>query len=182
MSVRPRDAKIFAVLLFSMAVGAIILMALGNNPPSAGAFCLNSYYHLDPVEKAALSRAAQFVDRWDSIEIYHSGTKAGNIEQLASLAGLAGLGDINCHFVICNGLGGGNGQIQSTEKWQKQWSTMPLQNDSDSNQTIRICVIADEKNAPPTDFQIKRAATLVEHLSRKFEISPQSTHYPDHWQ
>ena len=114
MSNQPRVARVLAALLISMTAGAIVLMALENNPPSAGPFCLSSYYRLDPVEQAVISRAAQSPGRWNCIEIYYSGTKAGNIEQLAALSGLAAPQDINCHFVICNGLGGGDGQIQAT--------------------------------------------------------------------
>lgn len=157
-------------------------MALGNNPPATGAFCLSSYYHLEPVKATIVSRAAQLPDRWNSIEIYHSDTKAGNIEQLASLSGLAGPEDIDCHFVICNGLGGSDGQIQSTEKWQKQWSIVAGQNWCSSDRAVRICIIADCKTARPTDFQIKRAEALVEELCKKFNIQPESVYYPDDWQ
>jgi len=95
MSNQPRVAKVLAALLVSMTTGAMVLMALGNNPPSAGAFCLSRYYRLGPVEKAIRSRAAQSPGRWNCIEIYYSGAKAGNIEQLASLSGLADPEDIN---------------------------------------------------------------------------------------
>ncbi len=178
MSVQSREAKVFAALLISMTAGAIVLMALGNNPPSAGAFCLSLYYRLEPVEKAISSRAAQSPGRWNRIEIYYSGTKAGNIEQLASLSGLASPEDIDCHFVICNGLGGSDGQIQSTEKWQRQWSVIPTQTRHGSGQTIRICIIAAGKTDRPTNCQIKRTEALVEALYRKFDIQRESICYP----
>jgi len=182
MSNQPRVVKVLAALLISMTAGAIILMALGNNPPSAGPFCLSSYYRLDPIEKAIFSRTAQFPERWNRIEVYYSSTKAGNIEQLASLNGLASSDDINCHFCICNGLGGSDGQVQTTERWQRQWPVIPGRTWYGSRQTVRICVIADHKTAPPTDFQTKRTEALVEALSRKFEIAPQSIYYPADWQ
>ena len=183
MSNQPRVAKVLAALLVSMTAGAVVLMALGDNPPSAGLFSLSSYYlhNLDPVEKAVRSRTAQSPGRWSRIEIYYSGTKAGNIEQLASLSGLAGAEDINCHFVICNGLGGGDGQIQSTEKWQRQWSIIPGRTWYGSGQTIRICIIADGKTTLPTDFQIKRVEELVEGLHRKFNIRTESIYYSKDW-
>ena len=181
MSNQPRVAKVLAALLISMTIGAIVLMALGNNPPSAGPFCLSSYYRLDPIEKAISSQAAQSFYRWNCIEIYYSATKAGNIEQLASLSGLASPEDINCHFVICNGLGAGDGQIQPTEKWQRQWSIIPGQTWYGSSQTIRICVIADDETIRPTNFQIKRVEALVETLSRKFNIQPEYIYYPSNW-
>ncbi|MFC1739596.1 hypothetical protein ACFL1G_11210 [Planctomycetota bacterium] len=125
MSNQPRVAKVLATLLVSMTVGAVILMVLGNHPPQAGPFCLSSYYRLDPLEEALRSQAPQSVDRWERIEVYYSGTKAGNIEQLTSLQGLARTEDINFHFCICNGRGGDDGQIQTAEKWLRQWSAVP---------------------------------------------------------
>ena len=182
MSIPPRQAKIFAVLLISMTAGAIALMVLGNNPPTAGAFCLSRYYRLDPVEEVISLRVAQSANRWNFVEIYYSGTKAGNVEQLVSLGGLACPEDINCHFVVCNGLGGGDGQIQPTEKWQRQWSIIPGQTWYGSGQTIRICVIADGKDTCPTDSQRKRTEALVEQLQRKFDIQRDCIYYPNDWQ
>ncbi|MHC4175850.1 MAG: hypothetical protein ACYS9C_18665 [Planctomycetota bacterium] len=236
MSVRSRQTKVFAALLVSITVGAIILKALGNNPPSAGAFCLSRYYRLDPVEKCILSRAAQYPGRWSCIEIYYSGTGAtcNSNKRMLDTQRESRIQDreSRCHFVVCNGSIGHDGQILPTEEWQRQcplhqlrqsgqsqtadsqrsisgghlvWSKTP-----GSEQTIYICVIADYKvtrpvrnlsddsqdstmgnmiqkgkisnGARPTDFQIKRTEALVERLSRKFNIRPESIHYPDNWQ
>ena len=182
MSNQPRVAKVLAALLVSMTVGAVVLMALGNNPPSAGPFCLSSYYRLNSIEKAVRSRTPQQPGRWNCIEVYYSGTKAGNIEQLASLAGLAAPEDINCHFVICNGLGGEDGAILPTEKWQRQWSGIPGRTWYGSGRTIRICVIADGRTSRTTNSQAKRTQSLVELLCRKFDINPQYIYYPTNWQ
>ncbi|MDD5326882.1 MAG: N-acetylmuramoyl-L-alanine amidase [Phycisphaerae bacterium] len=182
MSNQPRVAKVLAALLVSMTIGAIILMALGNNPPSAGPFCLSNYYRLDSIEKAIFSETAQSPHRWNSIEIYYSATKAGNVEQLASLNGLTSPEDLNYHFVVCNGLGGDDGEIQSTEKWQKQWSIIPGQTWYGSGQAIRICVIADNETVYPTNTQVKRVDALIEKLSRKFNIPPDYIYYPNNWE
>ena len=176
-----RVAKVLAALLASMTIGAIILMALGHNPPSAGPFSLWTYYRLDPVEKTISSRAAQSLDRWNRIEIYYSGTNTGNIEQLARRGGLASPEDINFHFCLCNGRGGEDGQIQATEKWQKQWPLIPDRTWYGSSQTIRICVIADGKTTYLTDCQTKRLETLLDGLCKKFRIRPESIHYPSDW-
>ena len=181
MSNQPRVAKVLVVLLVSMTTGAIVLMALGNHPPSAGAFCLSTYYRLDPVQQAVDSRVTQAQGRWESIEVYYSGSKAGNIEQLASLSGLASSDDINCHFVVCNGLGGNDGQIQTTEKWQNQWSVIPDHTWYGSSRTIRICIVADGKNIRSTDTQIKRTEALVDALSHKFSVAPAKIFFPNNW-
>jgi len=176
-----RVAKVLAMLLASMTIGAVSLMALGHNPPSAGPFSLCTYQRLGPVQKAISSRAAQSPDRWNRIEIYYSGTKAGNIKHLALLNGLAGPEDNNFHFCLCNGLGGEDGQIQPTEKWQRQWPLIPGRTWYGSSQTIRICVIADGKTTHLTDCQIKRLETLLDELCKRFPIRPESIYYPNDW-
>ena len=199
MKKHSRETKVLVVLGVSIILAAIILNALGHNPPSAGAFCLSRYYRLGSVKKAIRSHADHLLGRWSQIEIYYSGTESGNIE--SAFGGSRDMGGddhinpdreknekvfpdrdtayngINCHFVICNGHIGYDGQILPTEKWQRQSSVINY-----SKQTIRICVIVDDKAKIPTDFQIKRAEALVEKLCRKFNIQPESIRYPDDWQ
>jgi len=176
-----RVVKVLATLLASMTIGAIVLMALGHNPPSAGPFSLWTYQSLDPVKNAISSRAPQSPARWDSIEIHYSSTQSGNIKQLAALNRLTNPDDLNCHFCLCNGNGGGNGEIQPTEIWQKQWSAIPTHTWYGSGQTIRICIVADGKTAFPTDCQIKRMQVLVEGLRKKFRIPSEAIYYPRDW-
>ena len=181
MSNQPRVVKVLLALLVSMTVGAVVLMALSGRPPLAGPFSLASYVGLDPIAEAVRSRTAQHPDRWRSIEIHFTGTSVGNIEHLASLYGLSKPEDINCHFVVCNGQGAGDGQVLSTEKWQRQWSIIPSQAWNSPNQTIRIYVIADRRAAQPTEYQIKRTYALVDELYQKFSIHPKAIHYPKDW-
>jgi hypothetical protein len=161
-----------------MTAGAIVLMVLGNHPPSAGPFCLSTYYRLNSVDHAMQSRACQSPNRWDSIEIFFSGTRDGSVPQLATLHGLSSPADLNCHFVICNGAGGTDGGIQATEKWQKQWSIQPNHTWQGTERTVRICLIGDRSLTPPTDYQLKRLETLLEALCRKFHVSAGSVHLP----
>jgi len=220
MTTHSRETKVLVVLGVSIILGAIILNALGHNPPSAGAFCLSRYYRLGSVKKTILSRADQSSGRWSQIEIYVIVPESGNIESaFGGLSDVDGDEHINCHFVICNGRVGHDGQILPTEKWQKQSSVLarpsrdrsviPPENgnseppppatsrgalsdrskyqrptdfcETPTDQTIYICVIADDEAAPPTDFQIKRTEALVEVLCRKFDIQPESIRYPDDW-
>ncbi len=176
-----RVAKVLASLLASMTLGAVVLMVLGHNPPAAGPFSLWTYYRLDPVKDSITSQAAQSPERWKSIEIFYSDTDSGNIEQLAKLNGLSDPDGINCHFCVFNGRGGIDGQIQPTTKWQRQWPAVPDTKWYGNSQTIRICVVADNKTAQPTDCQVKRVQVLAEELCRKFYIKPESIYYPSNW-
>jgi hypothetical protein len=181
MSDQPRVAKVLFVLFISMTACAAVLLAINGKPPSAGPFCLSTYYRLDPVEDAVWSQATQSTSRWNCIEIYFSRTKAGNIEQLASLAGYTSSDQIDCHFVICNGLGGTDGEILSTKKWQRQWSVIPSRDWYGTPQTLRICVVGDGEETPASNAQIRRVEALVEKLSRRFRIEAESVYYPINW-
>jgi hypothetical protein len=161
--------KVLAALLVSMTVGAFVLMALGNNPPSSGPFSLSTYYRLDSVDRVVQSQACQVPNRWTRIEVYFSGTKRGSLQQPA------GAVDLNCHFLVCNGVGGGDGEIQASESWQKQWSLRTSRTWQGSDKTIRVCLIGD---GVPTDYQLKRLESLLEVLCRKFGISAGSVFLP----
>jgi len=170
--------KALLMLLVSMTGGAMVLMALGNNPPSAGAFCLSSYYKLASADQAVTSRVAQAVGRWRRIEICYSGTLGGNIEWLAYLRGLTHPQDLECHFVICNGRGGEDGQILTTERWDNQQSIASSQNGGEADETVRVCIVSDGRSTYPTDCQIKRVQALVDTLSKRCGIRPESVYYP----
>ena len=173
-----RVAKVLAALLASMTTGAIVLMALGHNPPSAGPFSLWTYQRLDPVQDALSIDVPPSQGRWNRIEIHYSGTPAGNIQQLASWKGLTRPEDINCHFCLCNGLGGSEGEIQPTGKWKRQLSAG---SGRAWDKTIRICLVADGRTTRPTDCQIKRLQVLVETLRERFDITPEAIDYPSDW-
>jgi hypothetical protein len=164
-----------------MTVGAVLLMAMGSNPPTAGPFSLSTYYRLDPIEQTITSEATQTADRWNCIEVYFSGTAGGNIEQLASLSGISSADLLDCHFVVCNGLGAKDGQVEPTTRWQKQWSVIPSRSWYGTPQTIRICVVADGHDRLATNSQLRRVESLVDKLARRFDIAPAAIYYPSNW-
>ena len=161
-----------------MTIGAVVLMALGNNPPSAGPFCLSTYYRLDSVDHALRSREPQPANRWNAIEIFFSGTRGGNTDRLAEANNLSDAADLNCHFIVCNGVGAGDGEIESTERWQIQKSAQAEHLLQGSDRTIRICLIGNGVSATPTDYQLNRLEMLLEALCRRFPISSDSVHLP----
>jgi len=192
MTVQSRQTKVLVALLVSIITGALILNALGYNPPSAGAFCLSRYYRLAPVEKAVVCEAAQDRGRWRRIEIFCRGGSVEEQTRGAAPTGAEpaelpdGAAGSNCHFVIYNGRTGYDGQIEATEYWKRQWSVnrqanKDMQPALADALTIFVCLATDSQTDLATDFQIKRAEALVEELCRRFNIWPESIHYPDAW-
>jgi hypothetical protein len=193
MTAQSRQTKVLVALLVSIVLCTMILNVLGHNPPSAGAFCLSQYYSLVPVEKLIHSREVQRPRNWKWIEIYYSEGGSINraasgsnmqIEQSGSLSDVSSQEDIDCHFIIYNGLSGNDGQIKPTEKWNKQLpANRPVDNNKrrarQNEQTIYISIITNDRTAQPTNFQIKRAEVLAEELCREFSIKSESIRYPD---
>lgn len=193
MTTQSRQTKVLITLLISIVVCTIILNTLGHNPPSAGAFCLSQYYRLVPVEKLVRSRQVERPRFWKWIEIYYSENDSNDlmrsgvdmgIEKLDSLSCISDQENMGCHFIICNGYYGLDGQIKPTEKWKKQLPvTCPPDNDKRrtvlNEQTIYICVVMNSKMPQPTNFQIKRADVLIEELCREFNIKSGSIIYPN---
>jgi len=196
MTVQSRQTKVLVALLVSIVLCTIILNVLGHNPPSAGAFCLSQYYRLVPVDKLIRSREVQRPRYWEWIEIYYSDdgsvvrAASGSsiqVEQSGSLSSVSGQEDTDCHFIIYNGLTGHDGQIKSTEKWNRQ---LPANRPADNNrrrarqneQTIYISIVTNGQNPQFTNFQIKRAEVLAEELCREFNIKSESILYPDNRQ
>ena len=185
---QPRTAKVLFLLVVSMTIGAGVLLLLEDKPLPAGAFSLASYTHLGSVDdainayKPSSSGRVAGSKRWRRIEVFYSKTAGGNVEQIASLNGLRNSEDLNLHFLICNGRGGQDGQIQASERWKKQWSCVPGGSWYGNSKTIRVCLVADGASFPPSEFQIKRTNLLLEALCRKFNISADKVVYPAGWQ
>jgi len=165
-----------------MTIGAAVLLVLENRPLPAGAFSLASYTRLGSVEEAIETYEPPSSDRWQRIEVFYSNTAGGNIAQIASLSGLKESEDLNLHFLVCNGSGGQDGQIQTSEKWRRQWSCVPGGRWYGSSKTIRVCLVADGEKKLPSEFQIKRTGMLLETLCRKFNVPAEQVYYPNNWQ
>ncbi len=145
-------------------------MSLDNHVPLAGAYSLASYLRLDPVEQVMLRPITGKAANWNTIEVFYSKTGSGSAEQLA----LAG--QDNFHFVVCNGKGNSDGQIQYSSQWKQQTLL-----DSQPG-LVRICVVSDGANGSVSDSQLQRTNDLIESLSRTFNIQPGRIRYPSNWQ
>lgn len=176
MAVHNRNITVWFSLLASMTIGALVLLALDDNGPGAGAYSLSSYLRLDPVEEVVRNTIRTEPAAWGRIEVVYSYTSGGNAEELALLTGLADGGPAEFHFVVCNGSGGSDGQVQAGAFWRKQRICVG------KTETIRVCVISDDQGDALTDSQRQRTDALVESLSRTFDISRSRIRYPIDWQ
>lgn len=105
--------------------------------------------------------------RWKYIYIHHTQTAAGNAIALGRQHG--GLGD---HFVLGNGRGSIDGQIEIAERWIRQLPAAPPPGAADiSPSCISITVVGDFDKALPTPIQMERLGQLVATLQARYRIS-----------
>jgi hypothetical protein len=112
---------------------------------------------------------------WRYIVLHHSATSGGNYDQIdvehRKVLGLDGCG---YHFVIGNGTGSGDGQIEVAQRWTNQKQGVHCRNARThevDEYGIGICLVGDLDRQPPTQRQIAAAQALIAHLSQRYAIA-----------
>lgn len=114
--------------------------------------------------------------RWIYVVIHHSATSAGSVEgihdehrQRRDSSGNLWLG-IGYHFVIGNGNGMPDGQIESTFRWKQQLHGAHSGSAVHNANGIGICLIGNFEENAPTAEQLKSITQLVESLASRYSI------------
>lgn len=168
-----RKVVVFASLLAVMTITSALLLALAPAPLTPGA--VSSLFAVDsPDSLDALFRTSQPVQsgRWTHIYVHHSLTPGGDAASLGESAG--GLAD---HFVIGNGDGCQDGEVQIAQRWNHQRSAGRVQGlTSISDACISICVIGDFDRTLPTEAQMLHLTQLVQVLQSRCQIPAQNVY------
>jgi N-acetyl-anhydromuramyl-L-alanine amidase AmpD len=163
-----RKVMVFGSLIVVLSLTSAMLLALEPNPlrpdKPAGLFAVEPRDALDPIFDTHVPTAEH---RWKYIYIHHSASASGSALTLAQSAG--GLGD---HFVIGNGEGSLDGQIEMGSRWVDQLpAAAPPGAKKIDPACISICMIGDFHQNLPTPVQMQRLQQLVSSLQAKFTIS-----------
>ncbi len=141
----------------------------GFEPPpkkSIGIGWFRRYRYLTPSVRKAIDRAAVRKGRWRYIIIHNSGTRNGNARIFGNYHrnvrkmpnGLA------YHFVIGNGRGSGNGEIEIGSRWTRQINGGHVASDYLNNIALGICLVGDLNRDRPTAAQLAATEELVDYL------------------
>jgi N-acetyl-anhydromuramyl-L-alanine amidase AmpD len=112
---------------------------------------------------------------WRYVVLHHSAAASGSYDQIdAEHRKILGIDGCGYHFVIGNGNGSGDGQIEVAQRWANQKQGIHCRNarthDVDEY-GIGICLVGDIDKEPPTPRQIAAAKALVAHLSTRYNIT-----------
>jgi len=114
---------------------------------------------------------------WRYIVLHHTAASSGNVESIhnAHLKNKDKNGQpwqgIGYHFVIGNGRGMNDGEIQPTFRWRRQLAGAHAGVNEYNQHGIGIVLVGNLEQAPPTERQLEAVIRLVSELSRRYEIA-----------
>ncbi len=108
--------------------------------------------------------------RWSAIVVNPSDTPEGSAAWLSAIHQKLGLGGLAYHFVVDNGRGAPDGQIELGYRWQRQLDGAYSTDARYNHHAIGICFIGDIQHTRPTDAQVQELVWLVRQLQAKSGI------------
>jgi hypothetical protein len=112
---------------------------------------------------------------WQYVVIHHSATEAGSAQVFDRAHRARGWDELGYHFVIDNGNGGRNGQVEVGGRWTKQkWGahTGGTPNNEYNNYGIGVCLVGDFSTDLPSPEQLASLRRLLAFLTERYQIDP----------
>jgi hypothetical protein len=111
---------------------------------------------------------------WKAIVIHHSATDTGSVASIDDYHRRNnGWDGIGYDFVIGNGSGSSNGQVESTFRWTGQRTGAHCKTDESNwanESAIGICLVGNFDNSRPSSSQMASLMKLVRFLSERYDI------------
>lgn len=105
------------------------------------------------------------------IVLHHSATTTGNVAVFRDYhIHQLGFADVGYHYVICNGQGGPDGEVQPGRPELMTGAHAPERN-ADS---IGVCLVGDFTQGKPTTAQMLALYGLLKEIMRRYRISPEN--------
>ncbi len=171
-----RTLTVWGCLVVSLSVVSGLLLGLHPLPhaPAVGPVLTVFNPTQMRVEDLVASQATADPGRWKAVVIHHSMQAHGNAETIGQQHQAAGRGGLGYHFVIGNGDGAEDGEIQTGYRWAKQIDGLPLSTDPSGawfrKHAISICLVGNGDRSAPTAYQVSQLVSLVRALQQQFKI------------
>lgn len=105
---------------------------------------------------------------WRHIVIHHSASASGSASEFDKWHREKGWDGLGYHFVIGNGTGSGNGQVEVGYRWRKQTAGAHAGNAEYNQHGVGICLVGDFQNGTrPTAQQMSSLRQLTRFLQVK---------------
>jgi hypothetical protein len=107
-----------------------------------------------------------------SIVLHHSATHGGSAAAF-DRNHRARLGGLAYHFIIGNGSGAADGEVETGYRWRDQIPGPHTKNQEINLESIAICLVGDLETGSPTRKQATALLDLLEKLCRDAHIAPE---------
>ena len=124
-----------------------------------------------PTAEAAPSGEPPRNAAFRSIVIHHSATHGGSAAAFERNHRTR-LGGLAYHFVIGNGSGSADGELETGYRWRDQVPGPHTKNTAVNMESIAVCLVGDLQTGPPTLRQLEALLPLLERLCRDYGIAP----------
>ena len=149
----------------SLTATALFLQMMSPPPLAAQASGLFAQEQAEVMTRVIDSPPAESAG-WKYISIHHSKTPEGDVRTLAHPE--KGMGD---HFLIGNGAGAADGEVQMSPRWHQQLPPLPPAGAGEVNgRCISICLVGDFARTRPTTAQLQQLGQLVGKLQAQYSI------------
>jgi hypothetical protein len=112
--------------------------------------------------------------RWKAIVIHHSATDTGNVASIDDYHRRNnGWDGIGYDFLIGNGSGSGNGEVETTFRWTGQKTGAHCKTDESNwanESAVGICLVGNFDQSRPSSAQMASLMKLVRFLSDRYDI------------
>ena len=112
--------------------------------------------------------------KWDYIVIHHSATDQGSLASIDFYHRYERkpVFENGCayHFVVGNGTGTGDGQVEPSQRWDQQLDSTATRNDQMNSEGMNVCLVGDFEKYEPTPGQMQALRELVVYLMLKHGI------------
>ncbi len=170
-----RKLYVFGGLVALMSLTSALLLAIRPAPLSPDSSrSLLATDKPNAIDQIFDTKAPVPGQRWKYIFIHHSQTNSGNAATLAeAVTGPVPVGEAGPpdHFVIGNGDGCADGEIQIAQRWnQQQPAGRGIGIDRMDPTCISVCMVGDFDHNFPTPTQMRSLEMLVDVLQRRLRI------------
>ena len=171
-----RTLLVLASLIAAMTVtaGVLILLEPGPVAPVTG-------ISLTSIDRAGQARDTLFATspapqpgRWGAIVIHHSDSDSGSAKSIGQFHEKIGIkGGLGYHFVIGNGKGAPDGQVEVGYRWRHQLSGVHASGADGkwyNENAIAFCIVGECNKEEPTAAQMRELYWLVQQLQARFHL------------
>lgn len=112
---------------------------------------------------------------WRYIVIHHSATEGGSARAIERYHVYRRRWPrIGYHFVIGNGSGCADGELQVTDTWRRQFEGIHTGLRLYNAKGVAVCLVGNFENAPPSPRQLRTLLALCVAIQKRFKIPTQN--------